>query len=312
MSESAQQERAPRSLNELLKWSIKYHESEVDRTVNREELGEMDVERRKFLEKALKSLTVDEMEIMKNALVTLGNEEATVQEREVALDNINNLIDNLDSARDLQIIGGFQVVTQYLKSEHTSLKARAAEITGTVVQNDFNAQSYAIETGTLPLLFTAFEDPDPTVRKKVVAAVSSLIRNHPQGTTSFFELQGLDLIKKGIKDQAPEVQTKAVFFLYKLLSDHEDVKKAIVTMDLIPVLIQKLDSPDPLFREHVLSVLNLLSTVKEAVAVMKAPNHNLKTKLESLIGRFAGLTAQEKEAYREEMEGATSLLKICF
>jgi len=121
------------------------------------------------------------------------------------------------SIADLFTIGGYHVVIAYLKSRHSSLKWRAAEIVGTVVQNDAGAQQKGLEAGTLPLLREAFESGDDQVRKKVIYAISGLVRHHPAATAAFLQSDGLELIRRGMDDSFVDVQLKTVFLLLNLM-----------------------------------------------------------------------------------------------
>ena len=97
-------DRAPRSMNDLLKMSIKYHESEEDRTT-KSGYDQMDPERRKFLDQALKAMTVDELENIRRSLKVLQGPETDedtgeqVAEKEGAMTAIHDLVDSLDNAR---------------------------------------------------------------------------------------------------------------------------------------------------------------------------------------------------------------------
>jgi len=104
MTHEQQGDRPPRSMNDLLKLSIKYHETEVDRTTA-PSAAQLDPERRQFLEDALRSLTTDEIENMKRSITTLQRPEhdeetqADIEEKEGALSLIHDIVDNLDNAR---------------------------------------------------------------------------------------------------------------------------------------------------------------------------------------------------------------------
>ena len=106
MSHEQQADRPPRSMNDLLKLSIKYHESELDRTTA-PSAAQLDPERRQFLEDALRSLTTDEVEKMKRSIATLqrpehdGETQAEIEEKEAALSLLHDIVDNLDNARGL-------------------------------------------------------------------------------------------------------------------------------------------------------------------------------------------------------------------
>lgn len=204
------------------------------------------------------------------------------------------------------------MVIAYLKSRHGSLRWRAAEIVGTVVQNDATAQQQAMDVGTLPLLLEAFDSGDDQVRKKVIYATSALVRHHPGATAAFLQHDGLAMVRRGLDDAFVDVQIKAVFFLLNLLSDNDGLKEAAWKLGLVPVLVSKLDSPNPRVRENLLSVLNVVATHPASLEVLRDSASGLRDRLHAILRRTEGLGKEEREAAEEETSGAKELLSLCF
>jgi len=202
-------------------------------------------------------------------------------------------------------------VIAYLKSRHSSLKWRAAEIVGTVVQNDSKAQESALKVGTLPLLFETFESGDEQVRKKAIYAVSALVRHSPSATVAFFELGGLGVIERGLQDTFGDVQTKIVFFLLNLLHENETLKEAVTKQGLVPNLVEKLGSPNLVLRENILAVLLLVATFQPALELLREPTTGLRSRLEALLERTKGLPKDQREAAEEETTRSRELLALC-
>lgn len=98
-NDNSRRDDTPRSLNELLKFSIKYHDTEVDRTTTHTTPEVMDEERRKFLQKVFHELTVSEVEELQKNLQILTNPNQDVEVLEEALEQIHISIDNLDNAK---------------------------------------------------------------------------------------------------------------------------------------------------------------------------------------------------------------------
>ena len=202
------------------------------------------------------------------------------------------------------------MVIAYLKSRHSSLKWRAAEIVGTVVQNDSKAQERALEVGTLPLLFEAFESGEDQVRKKSIYAVSALVRHSSPATVAFFELGGLEVIERGLHDPFADVQTKTVFFLLNLLHENETLKEAVCKRGLVPSLVGKLDSPNLVLRENLLAVLLLVATFQPGLELLRDPTTGLRARLEGLLERTKNLEKEQKEAAEEEITRSRELLAL--
>jgi hsp70-interacting protein len=65
---------------------------------------------------------------------------------------------------DLTTIGGLQTLLGLLDSAHPPLRAAAAEVVATCVQNNPPVQQYFLEGGALPRLLRLFGDDDATCR----------------------------------------------------------------------------------------------------------------------------------------------------
>lgn len=74
---------------------------------------------------------------------------------------------------DLHAIGGLIPLLGFLRSRQPSLRARAAEVVSTMVQNNPKSQEQILGNQGLELLVTAFaSDPDVAVRTKALGAIS--------------------------------------------------------------------------------------------------------------------------------------------
>ena len=73
----------------------------------------------------------------------------------------------------MHTIGGLVPLLSYLKNPHASLRARAAEVVSTIVQNNPKSQQLVMEANGLELLLSNFiSDSDITVRTKALGAIS--------------------------------------------------------------------------------------------------------------------------------------------
>ena len=74
---------------------------------------------------------------------------------------------------DLHSIGGLVPLLGYLKNTHANVRAKAAEVVTTIVQNNPRSQQLVMEAnGFEPLLSNFTSDPDVTVRTKALGAIS--------------------------------------------------------------------------------------------------------------------------------------------
>lgn len=80
----------------------------------------------------------------------------------------------LDRQRsDLHSIGGLVPLLGYLKNSNAKIRAKAADVLTTVVQNNPRSQQLVMEAnGFEPLLTNFITDPDVRVRTKALGALS--------------------------------------------------------------------------------------------------------------------------------------------
>lgn len=74
---------------------------------------------------------------------------------------------------DLHSIGGLVPLLSYLKNSHAGIRAKAADVVTTVVQNNPKSQQLVMEANGFELLMLNFSsDPDITARTKALGAIS--------------------------------------------------------------------------------------------------------------------------------------------
>lgn len=82
----------------------------------------------------------DEPTLMKQNLSCMVNEEATLENREVACDNFEMLIENLDNANNIENMKMWPEIIKLLSHKDPVLRLWACSIIGSAVQNNPNAQ----------------------------------------------------------------------------------------------------------------------------------------------------------------------------
>jgi len=74
---------------------------------------------------------------------------------------------------DLHSIGGLDPLLGYLKNSHAGIRAKAAEVVSTIVQNNPKSQQLVMESNGLEPLLTNFKsDPSTNARTKALGAIS--------------------------------------------------------------------------------------------------------------------------------------------
>ena len=83
-------------------------------------------------------------------------------------------MEDIDCACDLSKVGGLPPLLALLRCAHAPLRAAAAEVLATAVQNNPKAQQQVLDGGALePLLALARGDEDATARLKGLLALGS-------------------------------------------------------------------------------------------------------------------------------------------
>jgi hsp70-interacting protein len=86
-------------------------------------------------------------------------------------------VEDIDCACDLSKIGGLPPLLALLRSPHAPVRAAAAEVLATAVQNNPKAQQQALDGGAMePLLVLARSDDDPVARLKGLLALGCALR----------------------------------------------------------------------------------------------------------------------------------------
>ncbi|KAM3287345.1 hypothetical protein P3S67_020775 [Capsicum chacoense] len=74
---------------------------------------------------------------------------------------------------DLRSIGGLVPLLGYLKNSHANIRAKAAEVVSTIVQNNRRIQQLVMEANDVePLLSNFTSDRDVTALTKALGAIS--------------------------------------------------------------------------------------------------------------------------------------------
>ena len=139
-----------------------------------------------------------EADLMKAAMAALVDPEIPLDDKMVAFDNFEQLIESLDNANNMEPLGLWSPLAGLLDHDEPDMRRMAAWCVGTAVQNNEKSQdkvcassqtttapvrrlmtAQVIVMNVLPKLVTmATADPAPAARKKAVYAISSAVRNY--------------------------------------------------------------------------------------------------------------------------------------
>ncbi len=173
------------NLNSLLKWSVEAQTN--PEAITSEARGALNAD-------ALASLFSNgpsDAEMMKISMAAIHDPspENSLENRLVAFDNFEQLIENLDNANLMEPLNLWGDLLKCLKDEEAEIKKYAAWCVGTAVQNNFKSQTMLVKEGGIkPLVEVATsEKEEESVRRKAIYALSSAMRNMQSAMDAFTE-----------------------------------------------------------------------------------------------------------------------------
>ena len=168
---------ADKGLNSLLQWSIENSAPSKDSDPSQPPPPAHPIDA-----EALKSLMggPSDADLMKEAMTVIQHPEATLQDRTTAFDNLEQLVENMDNANVLGVLGLWTPLVKQLEEPEADMRRMAAWCVGTAVQNNVKAQETFLAVGGIPRLtkMASGEEADKEVRRKAIYALSSEVRNY--------------------------------------------------------------------------------------------------------------------------------------
>lgn len=274
----------------------------------------MDDERRKFLEDTLKSMTVDLIEVISKSLTTLSGvkdlkQDDDAEEYEEALETISDIVDNIDLANDFHKMGGFDVLIECLKSSHTSLQWRTAELIAELNQNNPYCQSHSLSSGLLSILLEMVDNgSSEAVRVKALYGVSCIVRDNKEGLKKFMHEDGFSVLLRAMQSNVDKLKVKSAFLLGALCSEHPAIRDDLQKMGWVHQLVGLISEERTPSHEHLLSaLLALIRDHEECMKDCRNPALQLQSLLTSYIESVRG-----KEECQEELDYCQQILSAVF
>ncbi|KAK9057777.1 hypothetical protein SSX86_022615 [Deinandra increscens subsp. villosa] len=300
----------------LLKWSIAHS----DGTGNPRNLSEED---RKWFMEAMQAQTVDVVKRMKEITLVMQTPENVLEEQGVTATDIEDMLDELqehvesiDNANDLNSIGGLTPLLNYLRNSHANIRAKAAEVVSTIVQNNPKSQQLVMDAnGMEPLLSNFSSDDDVTVRTKALGAISSLIRHNKPGVAAFRLANGYAALKDALSSESVRFQRKALNLIEYLMEENPNDCHVITELGFPRIMTHLATSEDAEVREAALRGLYELTKgkpVKTAVDNTNIEDEKLKQVLQERINDISLMSSEDLAAIRDERQLVDSLWTACY
>ncbi|KFB49557.1 AGAP008392-PA-like protein [Anopheles sinensis] len=303
-SNDPNQPRQPRNLQGLLKFAMEATKDED--APHESHFSQMDEERRRFLEEALKSLTVDVVQELEKAMNVLLNPESDDETKADSIEIVIDYVQDIDTANDFFKVGGFVIVKPGLESSSAAVRAGTLRLIGELAQNNPFCQQHLLELNILPKLTELLTD-EPAVAQQAMHAISCMVRHHEPCLAAFIDIGGLECILGCIQTDNEKLRIKSSFLMSNLCTEFEPVRDEFIKLNAVErVMAAVKPSKDYDAKlETALSTLQVLTESKEGIR--RCRDGSMKQKLQSIIKLNTG-----KEECQEQLEYAQTLLKRCF
>lgn len=186
---------------------------------------------------------------------------SSVQAKEQLLDELMELVENIDMAKDLSSTGGLPTLVDLMHGPHASLRWRAAEVFATCVQNNPDLQASFLHSGAPEAIWQLLDDQAPQCQVKGLLAVSCLVRGHAPALTWFRQKGGPAHLVEMARREDVRLQRKCLQVLtYSLRSVPGDAVTLLEQTPLLANLAILLASEDVQVRGAAVGLANHLAT----------------------------------------------------
>jgi len=155
---------------------------------------------------------------MRDAMAAIVSPEVDKDNKMIAWDNFEQLIENLDNANNMEPLGMWTPLIEQLSNAEADYRMMACWCVSTAVQNNTKSQERLHAFGAVPTLVKlATTEQDKAVRKKAILALSSAIRNNqpnldsamkalpagdkPEGNVDAEDMEAVGDIVQKLRDQ---------------------------------------------------------------------------------------------------------------
>jgi hsp70-interacting protein len=234
---------------------------------------------------------------------------AALADKERLLEELVDLVENIDLARDLSAIGGLPTLVSLLGGPHASLRWRAAEVAAACAQNHPDVQAAFMAGGVLPALWPLLDDADATCRVKGLLGVSCMVRGHAPAMGWFAARGGAARLAELAGGEDARAQRKALQLLRHLVEELPQEGRALCGAgSALPArLASLLGDDDADVRAAALGAARQLAGDAACAGGLRESGQ-LRRAAEALQCRLDSLPREEWAAAEEELEMAKELL----
>lgn len=309
------------NIKNLLQVAIQHQDGNAStETSTNQQNDQINQERREFLESALRSITVDHADVLKNQIAKLNelverlNSKTPLSDEESdhyceILEEIVEDVSNIDFANDFYKLNGFKPLTELIDCELITFKIPALNVLAELVQNNEFAQEKAVyEFDYLNKLNNLIKgEKNELVLLKGVYALSTLLRGHDRILNDF--LRQDDNIRALLEAMMNfKVNEKIIFKISFLLNSICGLKNELYDtlnrLNFVLLATSLMKENPQTSHEYLLAVLvGLVENLSQAKE--ESWKNNLKPILEEKIKLF-----KNKDEYLEEVDYCNRLKEL--
>lgn len=215
----------------LLRFAVEATRSE-DAPAGAEPAPIMDAERRRFLEEALASMTVNVVNQLERAAAVLTADDADESAQLDALECLIDYVDSMDTANDFCKIGGLDILLPLLRCPTTgdqrpvrsaTVRLQGAALVAELAQNNPFCQQQLLERDALRVLLPMLANATTAVA--AMRAISACVRAYEPAAAAFIEMGGLECALGCLQTAAGEkMVVQSLFLLRAMCGEFEGVK----------------------------------------------------------------------------------------
>ncbi|TFY76254.1 hypothetical protein EWM64_g7758 [Hericium alpestre] len=188
-------------MDHLLRWGVQNSTAEGQQAQQSEP--------RKDLDPAILDhiLGRPDAELMKESLTKALDESLSEEERIIALDDLEMLVEHIDNANNLGKLQMYEPLQKLLTSSFSdNIKTQALWVIGTAVQNNPAAQKAYLELNPLHTLL-GFLSPSvhsSQLRSKAVYTLSGLLKHNAAAVSELDRVGGWEAFRKALEGESPQ------------------------------------------------------------------------------------------------------------
>mmetsp|Transcript_19462 Transcript_19462/g.46454 ORF Transcript_19462/g.46454 Transcript_19462/m.46454 type:complete len:312 (+) Transcript_19462:134-1069(+) len=294
----------------LFDWSMTLQDG-----AHKAEYKSYDPEKMQWLEEVMKNCTLDigrrMVEISKGLIRPEESSEA-ISEKEELLEELTEICESIDFARDLGKVGGLPCVIAFLSSNHSSLRWRAAELLAVCAQNNPPVQKEFLDAGVLQSLLPLLGDPCSTVKAKSLLALSAMVRSFAAGTI-VARREGVPALlcsHLSMADGDARVLRKCLQLLHHFCSLRNEDTVAVLESGAVRLLpeLYKHEDRDVVHWALQITLLVASHDASRQRLLQEAPN--ILESLERFEQELGELSTENADALSQELDMARRLQKV--